>query len=301
MSNIRQVSGSLKTNVSINYKDNFELVLMRWRYLLKSPNPPAAVFQEFRKTLDNVSRKMWYDFRYAFSIAGYDQDDVRALANIYLVGYLGVFSLRNKENLKKFKVTFKNKNGKLPTVEEIAKKDQNNFVSFLTQRLEEAGKICSQKNRNIRGTDGFKEAYIGENTVDVSDELLSVQPEKYGYKKLKKKDLESLSTAAGVKPKGTFRTPDSRVVRVVEIGPKTLRAEDLTELYSPDNAYTMNPMAFMEAVEQEHADLNLRKRFESMPQDTKVETLRNFIASHKDNPRYSEEVKAAKQMVREIG
>lgn len=301
MSTVRQVADTLKTNVSINYKDNFELVLMRWRYLLKSPNPSPEAFLEFSKPLKSVSRKMWYAFKYAFSIAGYDEDDVRALADIYLVGYLGVFSLKNKDNLKKFKATFKKKNGKLPNAEEISKKDQNNFVSFLTQRLEEAGKICSQKNRNIRGTDGFKEAYIGEFVVDVSDELLSVQPERYGYRKLKKKELEQLAAQMASKPKGQFKTADAKIVRVVEIGPKTLRAEDLTELYSPENAYTMNPMAFMEAVEQEHEDLNLRKRFESMAQDTKLETLKNFIAVHKDNPRYSEEVKAAKTLVKEIG
>jgi len=301
LANVRQIAETLKTDVSINYKSDFELVLMRWRYLLKSPNPPPEVFQEFNKAITNVSRKMWYNFRYAFSTVGYDQNDVQALAKIYLVGYLGIFSLKNEENLKKFVEAFKKKNGLAPTAEEIAKKDQNNFVSFLTQRLEEAGKVCSQKNRNIRGTDGFKEAYIGDFVVDVSDELLAAQPEVYGYRKLKKKELEALSAAAGVKAKGSFQTAASKVVRVVELGPKTLRAEDLSELYDPENAYTLNPLLSMEIVEQEHEDLNLRKRFEGLSLEDRSETLKTFIASYKDNPRYSEEIKAAKQLVRRLG
>jgi hypothetical protein len=298
---IRKLSGSLNPNVSINYKDSFELVLFRWRYLLKSPNPTPQDFAVHYPIMNIISRKMWYKFRYAFSTIGYDYDDVRNLANIYLVGYLGVFSLKNKDNLAKYVSSYKKKNKKNPSKEEIEKKDTNNFVSFLTQRLEEAGKICSQKNRNIRGTDGVYEAFLGELPVDVSDEVLVSAPERFGYKKLKKKDLEILAKNAGVEPKGQFRTADSLVVRVVEIGPRPLQVEDMTGFYSPENAYTMNPLSFMEAVEEEVSDLKLKNHFDSMKSEEKVRRLNIFINNCKNNPKYAEEVKTAKRLVKEIG
>jgi len=300
MKNIRKLKGGLNPDVSINYKESFELVLFRWRYLLKSPNPTPEDFQAHFPIMNIVSRKMWYKFRYAFSTVGYDYDDVRNLANIYLVGYLGVFSLKNKENLEKFVKAYKKKNKVRPSKEDIEKKDANNFVSFLTQRLEEAGKICSQKNRNIRGTDGVYEAFIGEHPVDVADELLVSAPERFGYKKLKKKDLEIHAKAAGVEAKGQFRTIDSKIVRVVEIGPRPLQVEDMTGFYSPENAFTMNPLSFMEAIEEEAIDLNFKNKFQSMKVKDKVQKLVSFITANKNNPKFAEEVKTAKKMVKEI-
>jgi hypothetical protein len=302
--NTRQVAPSLDVNMKVDYKEEFELVLMRWRYLLKSPNPPSEVFKEYSKTLNSVSKRMWYSFKYAFSVAGYDYNDVRALADVYLVAYYGIFSLRNNpDELKRFKETYKRKNKVEtdPTDEEVTKKDHNNFVSFLTQRLEEAGKICSQKNRNIRGTDGYREAFIGDAEVQVSDEVLRSHPETFGYRKLKKKELDAYSAILGAKARGTFRTPDDKVVRVVEMGPKALREEDLQEVYSPDSAFTMNPLRFMEAIEEEQADLELRNRFEALEADERTQLLKSFIASNKNNPKLAEEIKAAKKMVREIG
>jgi hypothetical protein len=221
---------------------------------------------------------------------------------VYLIGYLGIFSLKNKDNLKKFAAAYKKRNRtrKNPTAEEIDKKDKNNFVSFLTQRLEEAGKICSQKNRNIRGTDGVYEAFIGDARADVTDEALTVRPEAYGYRKLKKKELETLAASSNVEPKGQFVTPDNKIVRVVEIGPKPLRAEDISDVYSPDNAFSMNPLTFMEAVEEEANDTMLKRRFDSMLLPEKTSKLERFIDRYADNPRYHEEVRLAKRMVREI-
>jgi hypothetical protein len=300
MKNIRKLKGGLNPNVSINYKDSFELVLFRWRYLLKSPNPKPADFQKHFPIMNIVSKKMWYKFKYAFTTVGYDYDDVRNLANIYLVGYLGVFSLKKKENLAKFVKSFKKKNKRAPNKEEIEKKDANNFVSFLTQRLEEAGKICSQKNRNIRGTDGVYEAFIGDFPIEIPDEVLVSNPGLYGYKKLKKKDLETHAKIAGVEPKGKFRTAENKIIVVVEIGPRPLSVDDMSDFYSTENAFTMNPVSFMEALEEEHLDLDYQNKFKSMDVKEKVKTLFSFIAANKNNPKFAEEVRTAKKWVKEI-
>lgn len=297
----REISKNLNVNSSISYKDNFELVLMRWRYLLKSPNPKVEVFTEYSKELNSVSKKMWYSFRYAFSTAGYDYDDIRSLADVYLVGYLGMFSLKLKDKLKIYKTTFKAKNGKNPNKEEISKKDRSNFISFLTQRLGEAGKICSQKNRNIRGTDGVNEGFIGTVSVNVSDEQFLHNYSLYGYKKLKKKDLEKYLKDYDAKNKTEFQVENLKLIRVIDMGPKVLQAEDLHDFYTPDNSFSLNPQSYMEAVEEERNDIELSDRFQKMASKDKLKTLKTFISKYKDNHMYAEEIKIAKKMVKEIG
>jgi len=302
--NIRSVAATLDTSIKVRFDEEFELVAMRWRYLLRSPNPTNDRMFQFETILKSTSRKIWRRFKYAYNVTGYDFDDVVALGRVHLVSYIGIFGLlEHPDKLIAFVQTFTKKNGKAPAEEDILRKDRANCASFLYQRLEEVAKICSQKNRNIRGTDGLRAAFIGESAVTEPDEAILANPEKYGLKKLTKKATEEMEanlkhedkTEKGFKFEGKH-------VRVVELSPKPLNEVDAAEMFynAYNSIYLQSPLEVLEGFNENVKDEEYRATFDSMEQDKKVLMLKKFIAVHKDKPAYADEIKAARDILNKL-
>lgn len=299
---MRAVAKTLDTNMKVRFEDEFELVVMRWRYLLQSPNPTDQRMMMFEGILNSTSRKIWRRFKYAYSITGYDMDDVKALGRVHLVSYLGKFGLlEHPEKLVSFVGTFTKKNRKEPTEQDILRKDRANCASFLYQRLEEVAKICSQKNRNIRGTDGLKASFIGSVYVNAPNEAVLDNPEKYGLKKLTKKAAEELAEKSTEKLDNGFMA-DGKFVRVVEMPPKALGEMDATDLFhnAHNSLYLMNPLEALEYHNENVQDDQLRERFEELNEDGRKATLKKFIKKNSDNPKYADEVKTAREMLNSL-
>jgi hypothetical protein len=297
---VRAVASTLDVNKKVRFEDEFELVVMRWRYLMKSPNPNTPRMEQFEAVLGSTTRKIWRRFKYAYGITGYDMDDVKLLGRVHLVSYLGLFGLlEHPDKLAKFVKGFKKKHGKEPTEQDILRKDRANCSSFLYQRLEEVAKICAQKNRNIRGTDGLRVAFVGDTHCTAPNEAVLDNPERYGLKKLTKKATDEMYEGRTQDLDNGF-VSGGRYVRVVEMPPKALGESDATELFhNPHNSlYLMNPHEAMEYFHENVQDDALRDRFESMEADDKRSTLARFIKRNADNPKFAEEVKTAREMLR---
>lgn len=292
---------NLDPSQKVRFDSEFELVLLRWRYLLKSPNPKEEVFKQYAATLDSTTKRMYQKFKYAFSTLGYLYEDVRNISNMYLVSYLGVFSLNLPENYKKFEKAFIAKNKTEPTKEDILKKDKSNFTSFLIQRLEEAAKICAQKNRNIRGTDSIYEGFIGEKPLkEENHDQLLINPEVLGYKKLKKMDIEKFALEMGVKASGTFKNKEGKLIVIIEKGPRQLSTEDVVDIYGADPYYD-NPYDTLRKI-QEDLDLeDYKVEFDTMNKEDKKSLLYDFLLKNEKNPKMSEEVKHAQKILNRLG
>lgn len=298
----REVAPTLDTNKRVDFEDEFELVIMRWRYLLQSPNPTNDRMAQFDTIVNSTTRKIWRRFKYAYGVTGYDMDDVKALGRVHLVSYIGQFGLlEHEDKLVNFIKGFIKKNEKEPTEQEILRKDRANCASFLYQRLEESAKICAQKNRNIRGTDGVKCAYIGDFLVDAPAEAIMDNPAHYGLTKLTKKRTEELEAISTLKTDVGF-VAEGKHVRVIDTSPKPMTEVDATELFynSKNSLFLMDPLETMEYFAEAVRDEEIKNIFEGLETDKRKELLKEFLDDNKGNPKMAEELKAARDMISQL-
>ena len=115
--------------------------------------------------------------------------------------YESFFSITtNKDAYDKFifKRSIRFPKAKKPTDIDIEKKDKSNFMSFLKHSLLDLQRVCMQKNRNIRGTKELKVFLIQESVVDgATRSLIQYSPKKYGYRRVKVKELAALKKNMG--------------------------------------------------------------------------------------------------------
>lgn len=285
----RVVASTLDTKAKVTYVQDLELVVVRWRYLLRSPNPAPARMAEFESVLRGATAKAWSRFRYAYSTLGYDFDDVLSLSRIYLVSFLGLFSLReHPSRLASFAEAFEKKRGHAPDDDDVARKEKSNLSDFLRQRLEEAAKVCSQKNRNIRGTDRVVAAVLGPTRTDASDQELLCNAEGHGYERISLAERERLAKGDPALLQSREFVCAAGVVRLLDVPPRELTAVDL-------EGATAHP---------DPRDVEHREEYESFVEgffedpDSARDMLLEFVRRHGDDPSKADMVSAAARMAR---
>lgn len=300
-STVREIDGNLVKKGKVSHRDDLELVIMRWRYLLRTENPPEEVFEQFRPIIKNVVNSVWRKFRYVFKVLGYEREDLYSLAQVHLVSYIGLFSLRVPEKRERFRNTYKNKNGpdSEPSDFDYFKKDLSNFSLFLSQRLEEGAKIASNKNKYIRGTDGTVAAFRFENgyNEDIDDYALVKNPHFFGAKKLKRKEFKALKTQYGYMSGGFTIKDNGSIIRIVEIVPRHLTEKDVEN--SPIgyiNKYNnTNPEEAL-IIKESVVDFDeIKAYFSSFDTQKQVELLDEFVEDFRGDTSRLDEIKFARK------
>jgi len=304
----REVAPTLDPSMKVNFETDFELVAMRWRYFLKSPNPLPERMKSFEGVLRRQANRAWSQFRYAYSTLGYDQDDVMSLARVYLVSYLGVFSVaEHPERMGKFAEQFEKNNGRKPSAEDVLRKDRSNLSDFLWQRLEEAAKVCSQKNRNIRGTDRVVAAMSGRSPTKASDQELLSNPSGHGYKKITMAERDRLARDASADESGAkallqlreFEAPGGVFVRLIDVAPRDLTASDLdgAGMYpGSGSSFVVRPWDMDQLREREEFELFAEEFFKDPSQAARM--LREYVARNEGKPGSEAMLAAARKMLR---
>lgn len=298
----REISEAIDINKKVDYNDDFELVILRWKYFLKSPNPTNERLEQFRPLIEKVSKETYNKFRHVFGIIGFELEDVINISRCHAVNYMGIFSIEeNSEQLEKFVKTYKRKNGEntYPTEKDIRNKNMYNFSKFLVQRLEEVGKIVFTKNRSIRGTGEVFKIYESKNPIMCEDEALIDNCEKYNFKEMTKKRYKELKTKNSIKHDEGFYN-NKTLVRVVKIAAKDVVAEDYYESFmNPDNQYYKSPEKQYMDMEYKAKMALLEDTFNSFTPSKKVSELEKFIKDNKSSD-MKDEISQARKMLKDL-
>lgn len=169
----------------VTYRNHLELRYLRWDYLVKTANPKEALLKSKVRAIRYAARLAYGKNTYEFKFMGMELEDIESIATVYAVSYLGLYSIeKDKERLKAFQAKFERENGRKPSKEDIAKKDDYSLMHFIRQRLLECATIMRQY---CKGEAGFSYYSVFKRIVgdqSPSDDDLIENPMRYGWKRV---------------------------------------------------------------------------------------------------------------------
>jgi len=286
------------------YKDDFEMLILRHEYLEKVENPDPTWIAEFEPIVKQTARIMYDKLKPNFEKVGYGLDDIIAVTNVYMISYMSIYSLRNnKEANQKAVDKHKLKNNEIPDEIEMKRKDRNNLISFLRQRLYNTSAVCGRKARNITVGKDIKVAFAFTNeSVAASSEAILENPRKMGYRKVTKPELkEAKKLSRDASKKELYDVQGFKIIEI-NLPNKGIKAQDYRCLFSENNEdiYHLNPEESFSLFEDRMSLYENSEDFEKMNHNEKKHRLRDFVTVNKEKPRYKEEIKTARKMLRDL-
>lgn len=291
------------TGTKINCYREFELCYLRHQYLRKSrANPTEKEIKPFMKIIRYCSYHTYYTYAGLFRAIGMDLDDIVNIGRTHLVSFIGLYSLDVPIKHDKFIDDFIDKNGRGPSLEDILKKDKANFTLFLKQRMEDLVRVCRQKVKNIRGhlAEEFL-VFYGANPPPENINLLTKQYKKLGYKKLDATKFKSLNRKLGDSQNGPIYRINDLYYVTITLDHRELTLHDLqgAGLNPYEQAHNMTPEEILIQNVTETEFIKNRKKWHSMPKNRRTKKIRDFILAKQNDPRYTEEVKTARKLIRD--
>lgn len=299
-----QVQRPKATGTKINCYEEFELCYLRHQYLRKSTaNPTDEEMKPFYGVIRTCAKRTYYTYIGLFQSVGMEYDDVLNIGKVQLVSFMGLYSVQIPENLDRFIDRIVESTGEGPSLTDILNKDKADFTLFLKQRMEDLVRVCRQKVSNIRGQ--LAEEYLvyyGSNTPPENVNDLIKNYGKLGFKKLDATKFKAL------KRKGTFQDQSGPLFTAnginyitVSLDHRQLTIYDLAGagLDPYDSVHNMNPEDIMLHIATEADFQKKKKKWYASPRDKRIKKIRDFILAKQDDPRYTEEVKTARRMIKE--
>lgn len=166
-------------------KKSFETIYLRLSYAknVGKVHIPKELFDIHSYTVDVKSYKA-YISNVAMSLSmGFSKEDFRSIAMWHLAAYLSSMSLlmetKERENFIK---SYQSKNGEhtFPGDLDFVRKDQSNFISFLSQRMSDLNRVIVQTAKNVYGSKSIRRMYRmdPDATQNISDEYFRTMTEK---------------------------------------------------------------------------------------------------------------------------
>lgn len=291
-----------------SYKDDFELVLFRWKYLNKTSNPSKETLDKYYDVIKSASDRAFGAHNATFKEMGFEIEDIKALASIHAVSYIGLFSLDVLSNKKAaFISRFTDKNGAPPDLDELDKYDKSSAYRFLVQRLRENALVCYRKLQSINGAIVEKRYFLGPNKNQTVAKHFIPNHESLGFVEITKEEARDIYGAPVTSIYS--KTKDNRWIRTIKIRKvhKTLSSGDLWgSLFSEGEEGNDKREDF---IKDEFADdliveietmVNNKIAFEKMTSQNKLDKLNNFLRKNKKNSKMSDEVELAISMIEQL-
>lgn len=297
-------TGKQQIDVSkrINHREEFELAYLRWRYFLRAENPDVSLIEKYRKAAYKAANESYRENQNIYKASGMEPEDVRNIALVHLVSYLGIFSLQhNKTPKTKFIASFQELAGREPTDAETAREDLTNMLCFIAQRMNDLIRICKQKNRSITGELSATALFrlVGKET-ECSDLKLYFSPNAFGYKKVGPAEYREVKKALNKAiPYGRFEL-DGKVYRFVReiLGPVWLSdhegADDLNIFNPQDNTMTQE---YSESLRIRYAKERILDRYKKTSKRGKKRILNKVIKMLSSRKGFEKEVQLAKELL----
>lgn len=288
----------------INSRNEFELCYLRHQYFRKVKyNPTVEDMKPFMHIASYLSRNTYNTYKNLFIMVGLEFEDVKNIASVHLVSFLGLFTMEKMpEKLKEFTIKFNDIQNKKPQKADLLDKNQANFTLFLKQRMGDLVRVCRQKARNIKGSPAEEYYYYhGPNKPPKILRDLIKNHEKYGFRKLDSAIYKSIKKKAGSVFGMSFVFNNEYYI-AVPLDNKSLSLEDFdgADMNPYDSLHNMTPEAVYFTLEDDRVWEKKQKEFDSRSTTKKIHTIRNFINTNKNKPGYSEEIKAARKLLREL-
>jgi hypothetical protein len=286
------------------YENDFEMLYLRHEYAVRLKNPQESWVYEFEPIVGQTSRIMYEKLKPNFNKVGFDLDDIKTITNMYMIYYMDIYSLRsNKEARQKIVDKFIKRYDREPTDEELARKDRNNLINFLKQRLQHCCTVCSRKARSITvGCDKRAAFAYTKDSVRASEELILSDYKKLGYRKVTQAELKKAKIESRIKNCSELIDKDGFKIIEIEMLNDGISEHDWLGLYvaNKKDAYTRDPEEMV--MEKEDSVLldSYVKKFNNLGNKDKLKLLKNFISKRKDNKNYKSEVKKAREVIKQL-
>lgn len=265
----------------LSSKDDFELVLFRWKYLNKTKNPDKETMKKYETPARDVSRKMFAKFAPVFKSMGFELEDLHSIAMVHTVSFIGLFSLgSNPEKMESFVVKFTENNGFPPSQEDIEAKDMKDCYSFLTQRLKENALHTKRKLQMINGHRSFFRAFICDHdpgTVSQKRKILKSNTD--GFKEI---DMVTAESLAGTKKltSMTKSLPDGKILWITKHR-SPQKVSVISDIYfDPTRFLSSSPEEIMIDMENDLLDMKNKDRFDKMTIKNKRSALKRFLKNN---------------------
>lgn len=287
----------------INCYEEFELCYLRHQYFRKAKvNPAEEQMKPFYNIVRICAKRTYYTYIGLFQAVGLELEDVVSIGRTHLVSFLGLYSIQLPEKLNKFTDFYLETFGEGPTDEDLLNKDKADFTMFLKQRMEDLVRICRQKVRNIRGqlAEEFL-VFFGPNQPPENINDLAKGYAKLGFKKLDATKFKTLRRKFAGQQKGPIYVINGLNYVTINLDHRQLTIQDLigAGLGPYDSIHNMNPEEIMLQIDTEKEFQRNKKRWYASPRDKRIKKIRDFISAKGDDPRYTEEVKTARRMIKE--
>lgn len=285
---------------------NFEEMIMRWRYIQRSKPVSSDRLIYFEKYAEQSANRYYHRFQYAFSSAGYDLEDVRSLARVFMFSYLGNFSIEDVPARAAAKIpTLKDKSKKNIHMKNIA-----DLVLFIRQRLIEAAQKCSVKSQNFYGDEMVKAFFIGPEGSCAEPSAILESPEIHGFTKITGVEFNKIRSSISKKYRASAEIPigNGQIIRKIVKLPSPhfqleMDSEDSEIIVTKEisNAYAkISTQTSLTSIDYE---INLEKRiveFESLSDERRLSILEAFLVKHKGKKGFSVELRQARKQIKAL-
>lgn len=281
----------------LNFKDDFELLYLRHDYLKKAKELDGNWVKLNAGFVHTTAKIMFSKLKSNFQKVGFDEEDVVAISNIYMLSYMALYSLKVvPQELDDYIA----KRG--PTSQsEIDRVDRNRLINFLRQKLTHCATfLCARKARNITvGID--RRGYFAETakTKPVSLETVLNAYKKYGYRKVTLKEYKKAIERA--RAAGVTSLTDSEGYRIfkVEMLNEGMSEYDY-ELMTENNrgAFYQQPDTALEMFEDEIRLEAFKSKFNNMDSEGRRKMLMDFVEKNKGSKTYKQELRLARKMLK---
>ncbi|HLD91621.1 MAG TPA: hypothetical protein VI911_11540 [Patescibacteria group bacterium] len=277
-----------------SYDKDFEKSYLRYDYLTRIKQYDPNWVSQHKNTVEITSMKMYEKLRTNFNLVGFDGEDLKSIGNIYMLAYMGLYSLETNEKLRnRFVVKFLEKNKTEPTKQELAQADRNNLINFLRQRIQHCSTICERKSRNIKAGRAKMGIYAEtKHSKPVCDELLLEDHKKYGYRSVTQKEYREIKSKS-----------DSLIdqygygVRLIQIPCGNMEIDDYEFIRKNIfcDTYSDDPEEMMLNYESDKQLEYHRNKFDSLTVKEKISMLRSFIKDNSNDSQLKNELKTARK------
>lgn len=287
-----------KKTKKLTYKDDFEMLYLRHEYMrrIDVKNIDTSLIEKNAGIVHTTGKIMFGKYKHVFTQVGFTQEDVIVIANIYMLYYMALYSIKTQpDQLDK---VIKRRSQSTPP-SEVDRIDRNRLINFLRQKLGHAATLSARKARDIVvGADKKGVFAATANAQDVDKELIMENPKKYGYRKITAKEFKDAQKQARLAGSKELKDAQGFLILKVEtpnIGISEYDYGLLTE--SNKGEFYNSPDQDLENFEEEIILEHRKNYFNALDQEGKVAVLNKFIDANSKNKRLRKEVRLAKKML----
>ena len=278
------------------------MLYLRHDYLNRIDSHDEQDVIKFRAIVNRTAKLMYDKYKFNFEKVGFDLDDIKVITNVYMLSYMGLYSLKNNESVRKKYTKRYLKKDKEFDQKEMDRIERNNLINFLRQKLHHCSTVCNRKARNIRAGIDIKRAFAEtESSQKSCNEVILTDYKRLGYRKVTSKELKEAkkrSKIAGIND--LFDDNGFRIIEIEILDPGIQRDDYEAIFESYGGAFYKTPAESMEIEEETRKIIGYRNTFEGLEVHDRKKILKDFIRVNYRNPKYREEVKEARNILKAI-